>query len=133
MRILGRFLALGLFCSVVHLCASGQAPRKILLVVSCTCDDAIGKSYLSAFRTAVENDVHYHEVSSEEGRRKNAVRVSIVSKPLSGSDGTERALLSIACVHDGVTLEQTIETCSHIPVQESAQAMLQELTTWDAM
>jgi len=132
MRTLNRFLSLLLFCSFGCAFASAQAPHKTLLVVSCSCDDTIGKSYLSALRTAIGRNTHYREVGTEEGMRKNAVQLSIVSMSLPGSEGVEKSVLSIVCVHDGVILHQMVETCSHIPVEQTAEAMLQDLTTWDA-
>lgn len=123
-------LAILLLLSVVSFvgrasAASTHAPTGI--TITCSCDDATGKAYVSAVRDLLAKDVHFREMSMEEGARKNAIRVNIISMPLESADGRPRAVLSIVCMHGDTMVHQFVETCTRIPIADCAQSMVQDL------
>ena len=129
-RLLLGFLV---FCSVSAVQAQAKTVRARVSVV-CSCDDTTGKLYAEALHQALSSNVHYREVGRAEGIDENAIRISIVSLPLTdGTDGTPaRSALSIVCLHNGAIIHQFVETCAHISIADCAKSMLTNLLAWEA-
>ena len=109
--------------------AQAERPHiPVGITITCSCDDATGKAYVSAIRDLLSKDSHYREMSMEEGARKNAIRINIISMPLEAVDGRQRAALSIVCLHDGSIIHQFVETCTRIPIAECAESMVKGLS-----
>ena len=97
------------------------------VTISCACADPVGQAYVAAVRELLGKDTHYQQMSMEEGARKGAIRVHIISMPLETGDGKPRAALSVVYMHEGVMVHQFIETCTHLPVADCAQALVRGL------
>ena len=122
-----------LLLMLLFLCfgAKAQAERPhvpVGITITCSCDDATGKAYVSAIRDLLSKDSHYREMGLEEGARNHAIRVNIISMPLEAVDGRPRVALSIVCLHDGSMLHQFVETCTRIPIAECAESMVKGLS-----
>ncbi len=97
------------------------------VTISCACADPIGQAYVNAVKDLLQKDTHYQQMSMEEGARRGAIRVHIISMPLEESEGKPRAALSVVYMHEGVMVHQFIETCTHLPVQDCALALIRGL------
>lgn len=97
------------------------------ITITCSCDDATGQAYVSAIHSLLAKDTRYREMGLEEGARKHAVRINIISMPLEAVDGHPRAALSIVCLHDGIMVHQFVEMCTRIPIADCAQSMVSGL------
>lgn len=82
---------------------------------------------MAAVKETIAKDPHYRQMSMEEGVRKSAIRIHIVSMALESPDGKPHAVLSIVYTHDGALMHQFIETCTRIPIADCAQAVLKDL------
>ena len=102
------------------------------VAVTCTCDDVTGKAYASALHAALARSTHYKEVSAAQDPEGDAIRINIISMPLEESQGRPQSALSIVCLHDGALMHQFVETCTHIPIEDCAQSMVDSLLQWDA-
>ena len=126
---LGAFTLSSLFCTLFA--SAQQAHRPVPVAVTCICDDATGKAYVQALRAALARNAHYREVSATQDREGNAIRINIISMPLEENEGRPQSALSIVCLHDGALLHQFVETCTHIPIFDCAQSMIDSLAKWD--
>jgi hypothetical protein len=131
-KLRGLTLFLIFFC--FRMDAHSQAKTKDLVTVTCSCDDATGKAYAKALSVALASSAHYQEVGLQEGMDKDAIRINIVSLPISSGNDTERpkSALSIVCLHQGTLMHQFIETCDRIPIEECAKQLVTELASWDS-
>jgi len=120
--------------ALLGMSAHAQKKPRSLVSVTCSCDDATGKAYAKALSDALASNPLYREVGAEEGMEKDAIRINIVSLPISDGAGTERprSALSIVCLHGGALMHQFIETCDRMPVEECAKQMVTELASWDS-
>ena len=110
--------------------AQAESPSTVTGVsISCACSDPVGQAYVSAVKKLLAGDAHFQQMSLEEGARKGAIRVHIISMPLDSADGTPRAALSVVTTHDGVMIHQFIATCTHLPVAQCAEEMMKSLRT----
>ena len=102
--------------------------------MTCSCDDPIAAQYVEALRHALAASGKFHEVSAAQSLEGHALRINIISMPLSdsGAGETPRAALSIVVVEDGAIFHQFIETCNKIPLQDCAQRMMNDLWKWHA-
>ena len=134
MQKLRQFLLIVSAFMVLGLHASAQRQARDLITVTCSCDDTTGKAYAKALSAAIASNPHYKEVGLQEGMDKDAIRISIVSLPISPSDvdGRPKSALSIVCLHQGALMHQFIETCDRIPIEECAKQLVTELAGWDA-
>ncbi len=124
------WISLILLSSILLFRANAQGERVVApmgVTISCACADPIGQAYVGAVKELLQKDNHYQQMSLEEGSRRGAIRVHIISMPLEQSDGRPRAALSVVYVHDGVMVHQFIETCTHLPVQDCALALIRGL------
>lgn len=125
------FLAMLLLLSILASGSKAHAEHvhsPVGITITCSCDDATGKAYVAAVHTLLAQDAHYREMGMEEGIRKNAIRINIVSMALEPVDGKPRAALSIVCMHDGSLVHQFVETCTHIPIADCARSMVSGLS-----
>lgn len=122
------------FAMLLSMTAHAQAKVRALVTVTCSCDDATGKAYAKALSAALASSPLYKEVGLEEGLEKDAIRINIVSLPISQGSDTERpkSALSIVCLHQGALMHQFIETCDRIPIEQCAKQMVAELVNWDS-
>ena len=102
-------------------------PAVMGVTISCACPDSTGQAYVAALKNAIAKDSHFRQMGLDEGFRKGAIRIHIISMELESSDGKPRAALSIVYTHDGVLMHQFIETCTRIPISDCAQAALKDL------
>jgi len=114
--------------------AHAQTRTKNLVTVTCSCDDATGKAYAKALSTALASSPRYREVGMQDGMDEDAIRINIVSLPISSGNETERpkSALSIVCLHQGALMHQFIETCDRIPIEECAKQLVADLASWDS-
>ncbi len=131
---MNRLKSILLFILVLMLSGSlaiGQTSKRNSVSVTCSCDDQMGREYADALRKALANSPHYREVGYQEGFEQSAIRISIVSLPLSeNAAGKSRSALSIVCLHEGVILHQFVETCNNIPIEDCAKSILTSLLDW---
>jgi hypothetical protein len=107
--------------------AHAEHATVVGVTISCVCEDPMGKAYFGAIKDILAKDPHFTQVSLQEGARRGAIRVNIISMPLDSQDGTPRSALSVVLTHDGTLMHQFIETCTHIPIFDCAQSMVRDL------
>jgi hypothetical protein len=131
-KLRGFTLFLIFFC--LGMVAHAEKRTKDLVTVTCSCDDATGKAYAKALSAALASSPYYQEVGVQEGMDRDAIRINIVSLPISPGNDTERpkSALSIVCLHQGVLMHQFIETCDRIPIEECAKQLVADLASWDS-
>jgi len=129
-----RGLTLFLICLCLGMAAHAEKRTKALVTVTCRCDDATGKAYAKALSAALASSAYYQEVGVQAGMDRDAIRINIVSLPISPGNDTERpkSALSIVCLHQGVLMHQFIETCDRIPIEECAKQLVADLASWDS-
>lgn len=131
-KLRGLTLFLIFFCLGTY--AHAQTRTRGLVTVTCSCDDTTGKAYAKALSAALASSLHYREVGSQEGMDRGAIRINIVSLPISSGNDNERpkSALSIVCLHEGALMHQFIETCDRIPIEECAKQLVADLASWDS-
>jgi hypothetical protein len=120
------------FALLLGLSAHAKASTRSPVTVSCSCDDPTGKAYAKALHEALAKSAVYREAELPDSLNHDGFRISIVSLPLdTEADGQPpRGALSIVCVHDGAIMHQFIETCTKIPIDSCAKALLADLESW---
>ena len=111
---------------------TAQASMRSPVTVSCSCDDPTGKAYAKALHEALAKSAIYREADLPDALNHDGFRISIVSLPLDAEANGQsaRGALSIVCVHDGAIMHQFIETCTKIPIDSCAKALLADLESW---
>jgi hypothetical protein len=129
-----RYILLVLLTVLLSANCHAQKKAPTLVTITCSCDDAVGKAYVNALKAAFASNPEYQQVGLEEGVEKDAIRINIISLPITdGSDGKRpKSALSIVCLHEGALMHQFIETCDRIPIGECAKQMVADLSGWDA-
>lgn len=106
--------------------AQPAAPR-LVVAVSCSCNDAMGQAYFESMKNILSKDAHFQQIGWRESSERNAIRVHIISMPLESTDNSPRSALSIVFTHDGTLVHQFIETCTHIPIADCAMKVVHDL------
>lgn len=120
-----------LFVFVFSKHASAQNAPRAAVRVTCSCEDAVGKAYATALRSALTESKHFRLISAEEELDQEPMRVNIVSLPIgNGPNGQPRTVISVVSIRGGAITHQLIETCDRIEIESSAQAKLVELVNW---
>jgi hypothetical protein len=99
--------------------------------INCTCDDVMGKQYVSAVRSLLAENAHYQQASAGTSS-ENSIRIHIISMAIPSPDGKPRSVLSIVCLHNGVMVHQFVETCTGVPIRDCAQSMVDGLKDLDS-
>jgi hypothetical protein len=135
MNRLGRYLLLTSLFALPAIAFTPKAhaagnPARIMVQISCSCDDAGGKAYLQAVHQALSSNAAFQEVSADAAKSDNVIRVNIVSSPLApeAAGGPTRTSFSITSEHNGATMSQSVETCNKIPLAPCVEAMLEALS-----
>jgi hypothetical protein len=111
--------------------AFAQNTARDAIRVTCSCDDAVGRAYASALRSALSESKHFHLIAAGEEFEQEPIRVNIVSLPIGdGPNGQPRTVISVVSIRGGTITHQLIETCNKIEIESSAQAKLVELVNW---
>jgi hypothetical protein len=126
--------ARNIWFSLVLLCTFGFfAPRAhaehagpVAVAVYCSCDDAVGKAYVDAVKTALSNESSYRQVAFTHAGEEDVLSINIISMPIT-NDGKPSSALSIVCMHNGSMVHQFIETCNKIPLEDCARKMVDGL------
>ena len=129
MKILARFhrVALPIVVGLTLGSARGEPHASGAVTIQCTCDDEIGRSYKAALLTALTQSGLSWSAGDGRSDGAAALNVSIISRRLaSTASGNPRSAVSVAYDGNGTRVEQEIESCDQLPLQESIQAALDE-------
>jgi hypothetical protein len=98
----------------IQLPAQKRPPTVYNLIVSCTCEDSVGKGYARALRDLIAKSPRYEALSDTKENRKRALLISVVTLPLGDdSQGSATgAAISVVFVFDGAFVDQYVQTCS---------------------
>jgi hypothetical protein len=103
--------------------AQKTKPVVYNLIVSCTCEDTVGKGYARALRDLIAKSPRYEALQDTKDNRKHALLISVVTLPL-GDDSQGSAYgaaISVVFVFDGTFVEQYVQTCSESVTAGCAQ------------
>lgn len=106
--------------------AQKAQPRVYSLIISCTCDDSVGKGYARALRDLIAKSPRYDELVDSKENRKQALVISVVTLPL-GDDtygSASGAAISVVFVFNGTFVNQYVQTCSESVTASCAQKTL---------
>ncbi len=106
---------------------AAPAAASVNFTVSCDCSDTTGKAYGAAIKSLLAQDSEWKQVGAEEGARTGAINIHITSTTLQPADGMPRVALSVAYTHGGRSMQQLIQTCTHVPVTLSAALLVQSV------
>ena len=109
--------------------AQKTQPRVYNLIVSCTCEDSVGKGYARALRDLIAKSPRYDALVDSKENRKRALLISVVTLPL-GDDSygsASGAAISVVFAFDGAFVSQYVQTCSDSVTTNCAQKTLDSL------
>ncbi len=102
-------------------------PAQVGITVSCECADSTGKAYGAAIKQLLSDDADLKQIRSTTSDVDSAMTLRITSTAVPVSDGIPRFALTVSYKHGGKTMQQTIQTCTHAPLQLTAALLVHEV------
>ncbi len=102
-------------------------PAQTGINVSCDCADNIGKAYGAAVKELLTNDADFKQISTAPADAEGAMNLRITSRAMPAVDGVARVALTVFYKHGGKSMQQTIQTCTHGPLQLTAALLVRDV------
>lgn len=110
--------------------AKAQQPsRKIPVIISCNCEDEIGRRFASAIRDLLASSPRYYLVDDTAANRKSSFSISLVSL-VTDKDTSDQPIadaFSTVFLVNGYFLDQAVQTCGRDKVESCTKSTLSDL------
>ena len=112
--------------------ASDPTVAPVDFSLSCDCADPAGQAFSAAIQTHLTKDAEFRLVGAQEAHRSGAMEIHITSTPLPPANGIARVALSIVYTHGGRSMQQSIQICTHGPLNLSAAVLVHNVKQLEA-
>jgi hypothetical protein len=93
------------------LLAQQNTPKNFRIIFTCTCGDATGRAFASAFRERIAATPRYTEVADTSANQDNALKLRVVSLDLSSSRVSGSVMSTVLTMGD-TYVDNWIQTCN---------------------
>lgn len=126
-RIAFLFVFVGAALLIPRTTVAENIPAQVGITVSCDCADSTGKAYGAAIKQLLSDDADLRQIRATPNDADGAMTIRVTSKALPVADGIPRVALTVLYRHGGKTMQQTIQTCTHAPLQLTAALLVHEV------
>ncbi len=106
---------------------AANIPTQAGITVSCECTDSTSKAYGAAIQELLNSDPDFKALSAKSADAEGPMNIRITSKALPAEDGVARVALTVLYRHGGKFMQQTLQTCTRIPLQMNAAMLVRDV------